>query len=54
MQKENELQGITTLPSLADLPSPKTTSVSIITPPKVGDLKFSDLFGYALSKQNVP
>jgi len=33
--KESELQGITAVRSLADLPSPKTTSVSIVTPPKV-------------------
>ncbi|KAF8635883.1 hypothetical protein AX15_000064 [Amanita polypyramis BW_CC] len=33
--KESELEGIPTVASISDLPSPKETSVSIITPPKV-------------------
>ena len=33
--KESELEGVATLKSLAELKSPTTTSVSIITPPKV-------------------
>jgi len=33
--KETELQGIETLRSLKDLPSPHATSVSIITPAKI-------------------
>lgn len=34
-QKEDELEGLSTLQTLSDLPSPQATSVSIITPPKV-------------------
>ncbi|KDR75108.1 hypothetical protein GALMADRAFT_226757 [Galerina marginata CBS 339.88] len=33
--KETELEGIQTLNSISELPSPKETSISIITPPKV-------------------
>jgi len=33
--KEDELEGLSTLQTLSDLPSPQMTSVSIITPPKV-------------------
>ncbi|KZS98548.1 NAD-P-binding protein [Sistotremastrum niveocremeum HHB9708] len=33
--KEDELEGISTLRTLGDLPDPSETSVSIITPPKV-------------------
>lgn len=33
--KEAELEGVKTLPALASLPDPKTTSVSVITPPPV-------------------
>jgi len=33
--KEEELEGIKTLKSVSEFPSPTTTSVSIITPPKV-------------------
>ncbi|KAJ6498782.1 NAD-P-binding protein [Mycena sanguinolenta] len=33
--KETNLEGIDTIPSVADLPSPTKTSISIITPPKV-------------------
>ncbi|TFK25207.1 NAD-P-binding protein [Coprinopsis marcescibilis] len=33
--KESELQGISALKSIADLPSPQETSISIVTPPKV-------------------
>ncbi|KAF9462449.1 NAD-P-binding protein [Collybia nuda] len=33
--KEDELEGIKTLNNISQLPSPTTTSVSIITPPKV-------------------
>ncbi|KAF8813894.1 NAD(P)-binding protein [Phlegmacium glaucopus] len=33
--KEKELEGLETLRSIADLPSPKETSISIITPPKI-------------------
>ncbi|KAF8322174.1 NAD(P)-binding protein [Clavulina sp. PMI_390] len=33
--KEAELQGLATLKTLSALPSPGTTSVSIVTPPKV-------------------
>ncbi|KAF8160707.1 CoA-binding protein [Crassisporium funariophilum] len=33
--KEKELEGLQTLSSLGGLPSPKETSISIITPPKV-------------------
>jgi hypothetical protein len=35
LQKEDELEGLSTLQTLSDLPSPQITSVSIITPPKV-------------------
>lgn len=35
MQKEAELQGLATIPSIKNLKNPTTTSVSIITPPKV-------------------
>jgi hypothetical protein len=38
-QKENKLEGLSTLGSLSELPSPQMTSVSIITPPKVRDLR---------------
>jgi hypothetical protein len=34
-QKEEELEGIKTFKSVSEFPSPTTTSVSIITPPKV-------------------
>ncbi|KAG8990273.1 hypothetical protein FRB94_013504 [Tulasnella sp. JGI-2019a] len=45
--KESELEGIKTLGSIADLPSPTTTSISIITPPKVtlGILKQAKALG---------
>jgi len=33
--KDQELEGVTTVSQLSELPSPKETSVSIITPPKV-------------------
>ncbi|KAH9956957.1 NAD(P)-binding protein [Lactifluus volemus] len=33
--KENEIEGVATVPNLADLPAPTETSVSIITNPKV-------------------
>jgi len=33
--KEKALEGVDTLPRLAELPSPATTSVSVITPPAV-------------------
>jgi len=33
--REPELEGVQTLKSLSELPSPYTTSVSVITPPKV-------------------
>ncbi|KAF8895736.1 NAD-P-binding protein [Gymnopilus junonius] len=33
--KEKELEGLQTLASIDELPSPKETSISIITPPKV-------------------
>jgi len=33
--KEKELEGLQTLTSIDELPSPKETSISIITPPKV-------------------
>jgi len=33
--KEKELEGLETLRSIAELPSPQETSISIITPPKV-------------------
>jgi len=33
--KEKELEGLETLRSIAELPSPTETSISIITPPKV-------------------
>ncbi|KAJ7267666.1 NAD-P-binding protein [Mycena haematopus] len=33
--KETNLEGIDTIPSVAELPSPTKTSISIITPPKV-------------------
>ena len=35
VQKEEELEGLETLRSIAELPSPTETSISIITPPKV-------------------
>ncbi|EMD33784.1 hypothetical protein CERSUDRAFT_56617 [Gelatoporia subvermispora B] len=33
--KEDELEGLNTIRSIADLPSPTETSISIITPPKI-------------------
>jgi len=33
--KEPELEGLKTLKSISELPSPKETSVSIVTPPKI-------------------
>ncbi|KDQ55693.1 hypothetical protein JAAARDRAFT_37108 [Jaapia argillacea MUCL 33604] len=33
--KEDELEGIATVRTLADLPSPSETAISIITPPKI-------------------
>ncbi|EAU91083.1 hypothetical protein CC1G_03251 [Coprinopsis cinerea okayama7 len=33
--KESELEGLATLKSVSDLPNPKETSISIVTPPKV-------------------
>ncbi|CAA7261833.1 unnamed protein product [Cyclocybe aegerita] len=33
--KEKELEGVATLTTIAELPSPKETSISVITPPKV-------------------
>ncbi|KAF4620944.1 hypothetical protein D9613_000324 [Agrocybe pediades] len=33
--KEKELEGIQTVSAITELPSPKETSVSIITPPKI-------------------
>ncbi|RDB25026.1 hypothetical protein Hypma_007543 [Hypsizygus marmoreus] len=33
--KEAELEGVKTLPNISELPLPKETSISIITPPKV-------------------
>ncbi|PPQ87483.1 hypothetical protein CVT25_008219 [Psilocybe cyanescens] len=33
--KEKELEGLSTITAIGELPSPKETSVSIITPPKV-------------------
>ncbi|KAG8853811.1 hypothetical protein FRB96_007951 [Tulasnella sp. 330] len=35
LKKEAELEGVKTIASITDLPSPTTTSISIITPPKV-------------------
>ena len=35
LQREKELEGLETLRSIAELPSPTETSLSIITPPKV-------------------
>ena len=35
IQIEKELEGLKTLRSIAELPFPKETSISIITPPKV-------------------
>ncbi|KAJ3759436.1 NAD(P)-binding protein [Lentinula raphanica] len=34
-QKESELEGIATVKSIEELPSPSTTSISIITPSKI-------------------
>jgi hypothetical protein len=34
-QKETHLEGLETIPSVAELPFPTETSISIITPPKV-------------------
>ncbi len=34
-RKEQELEGVKAVSQLSELPSPKETSVSIITPPKV-------------------
>ncbi|KAF8893513.1 NAD(P)-binding protein [Infundibulicybe gibba] len=36
-QKEAELEGLKTLGSLSQLPSPKETAISVITPPKACD-----------------
>ncbi|TBU48132.1 NAD(P)-binding protein [Dichomitus squalens] len=33
--KEDELEGVKTVRSIGDLPSPSETSISIITPPKI-------------------
>ncbi|KAI1795519.1 NAD(P)-binding protein [Ganoderma leucocontextum] len=33
--KEDELEGLKTIRSIGDLPSPSETSISIITPPKI-------------------
>ncbi|KAF8971104.1 CoA-binding protein [Flammula alnicola] len=33
--KEKELEGLETISSIAELPSPSETSISIITPPKI-------------------
>ncbi|KAE9392259.1 NAD(P)-binding protein [Gymnopus androsaceus JB14] len=33
--KESELEGVATVKSIEELPSPGTTSVSIVTPPKI-------------------
>ncbi|EJF65016.1 NAD(P)-binding protein [Dichomitus squalens LYAD-421 SS1] len=35
VQKEDELEGVKTVRSISDLPSPTETSISIITPPKI-------------------
>ncbi|KAF7322088.1 NAD(P)-binding protein [Mycena kentingensis (nom. inval.)] len=35
LQRESELEGIPTVASIADLPAPAETSISIVTPPKV-------------------
>ena len=35
IQKEDELEGLKTIRSIAELPAPTETSISIITPPKV-------------------
>ena len=35
LQKEDELEGLKTVRTIGDLPSPSETSISIITPPKV-------------------
>lgn len=38
LQRESELEGVSTLSTLNDLPHPTQTSVSIITPPAVSAL----------------
>ena len=35
IQKEDELEGLKTIRSIAELPAPAETSISIVTPPKV-------------------
>ena len=35
IQKEDELEGLKTIRSVAELPAPAETSISIVTPPKV-------------------
>ena len=39
LKRESELEGLQTLKSLAELPSPTETAVSVITPPKVSYLR---------------
>jgi hypothetical protein len=39
--KEAELQGLPTIKTLAELSSPSTTAVSIVTPPKVRTFAFT-------------
>jgi len=42
-QKEKELEGVQTITSIAELPFPKQTSISIVTPPKVSNNLLSRL-----------
>jgi predicted CoA-binding protein len=37
--KESEIEGLTPIKALADLADPTTTSVSVVTPPKVGSIE---------------